>query len=678
MSYRDLFMKENSEYMEKYELAKERICGIVNEESVPESYRDFFKTTAEFILYLCKILQMSEFDKNRELSLEELKEQNYNLYKDIMVCNYNESYANPEFMENKFGESYGKYLCYLYMSIRKIIPYAFTYRVKEATIYMELFIEIYNIFEDEELSEKSLKETIYWFESDYTDVFLENRIREQLDLSMNFYYRLIMESDLSDLRYLYCYGKYVSENELKLAKVVDSLSEDEIDDIAATFTEGFRRGFIAGRKDLSIKDRVEIRYPMGFEKIVKSAIKQFNKMGLKSILRYDVISTTPVNKQMSFDHKFDHGLFYDKAICDRKLAVSRVAFEKYKKEAALKAGPAVIETFGEAPFSPANKKGVIKLDEKQRKISASYENSYVQLYYEYIKGDETSFTIIAYPIPEIGEAFEEIFVETIKINNLDEAGYREIQQSIIDVLDTAEYVTVKGQNGNVTDMRVELHTLKDKEKETLFENCTADVNIPVGEVFTSPKLKGTKGVLNVSEVYLNGLKYTNLLIKFEDGMIKDYSCDNFKDKEECRNFVRENLLQNRETLPIGEFAIGTNTTAYVMANKYDIVYKLPILIVEKMGPHFAVGDTCYSFEEDNITYNPDGKAIVARENEVSALRKTDMEKAYFGIHTDITIPYDEIAEIAAVRKNGEKILIISNGRFVLKGTEKLNIPFENN
>ena len=87
MSYRDLFMKENSEYMEKYELAKVRICGIVNEESVPESYRDFFKTTAEFILYLCKILQMSEFDKNRELSLEELKEQNYNLYKDIMVCN---------------------------------------------------------------------------------------------------------------------------------------------------------------------------------------------------------------------------------------------------------------------------------------------------------------------------------------------------------------------------------------------------------------------------------------------------------------------------------------------------------------------------------------------------------------------------------------------------------------
>ena len=49
---------------------------------------------------------------------------------------------------------------------------------------------------------------------------------------------------------------------------------------------------------------------------------------------------------------------------------------------------------------------------------------------------------------------------------------------------------------------------------------------------------------------------------------------------------------------MGEFAIGTNTTAYVFAAKYGIGDKLPILIAEKMGPHFAVGDTCYSHEED--------------------------------------------------------------------------------
>lgn len=226
-------------------------------------------------------------------------------------------------------------------------------------------------------------------------------------------------------------------------------------------------------------------------------------------------------------------------------------------------------------------------------------------------------------------------------------------------------------------MNVELHHLECPSKETNFENCLADVNIPLGEVFTSPVLKGTNGVLHVSEVYLGELKYKDLEIRFEDGMIKEYTCKNFDMEEENKKYVKENIMYNHDTLPIGEFAIGTNTTAYVIANTYDVVYKLPILIVEKMGPHFAVGDTCYSFEEDVKVYNPDGKEIIARDNEVSALRKTERAKAYFGCHTDITIPYDELGEIVAVTSEGEEIIIIQNGRFVLEGCEMLNEPFEN-
>ena len=36
-------------------------------------------------------------------------------------------------------------------------------------------------------------------------------------------------------------------------------------------------------------------------------------------------------------------------------------------------------------------------------------------------------------------------------------------------------------------------------------------------------------------------------------------------------------------------------------------------------------------------YNPDGREVIARDNEISFLRKTDMSKAYFSCHTDITI-----------------------------------------
>jgi hypothetical protein len=75
-------------------------------------------------------------------------------------------------------------------------------------------------------------------------------------------------------------------------------------------------------------------------------------------------------------------------------------------------------------------------------------------------------------------------------------------------------------------------------------------------------------------------------------------------------------------------------------------------------------------------YNPDGKEIVAKENSVSALRKTDPEKAYFGCHTDITIPYEELGEFTAVKANGERIPILLNSRFVLEGTQILNAPLE--
>ena len=209
-----------------------------------------------------------------------------------------------------------------------------------------------------------------------------------------------------------------------------------------------------------------------------------------------------------------------------------------------------------------------------------------------------------------------------------------------------------------------------------FENCVADVNIPVGEVFTSPVLEGTNGILHVTKVFLNGLEYRNLAITFEDGMIKDYTCDNFASEEENRNFVKENILFRRETLPLGEFAIGTNTTAYVMARRLNVEAKLPILIAEKTGPHFAVGDTCYSHTEDVKVYNPDGKEIVARENSRSALRNTKPGEAYFNCHTDITIPYDELGSLTAVQKDGSRIVIIENGRFVLPGTEPLNEAFE--
>ena len=336
----------------------------------------------------------------------------------------------------------------------------------------------------------------------------------------------------------------------------------------------------------------------------------------------------------------------------------------------------MVETFGQEDFEPVNKKEALSLTDKQEKLAAAFAGESAVISQEYVRGDETSFTIIAFPIPQIGPDFEEIFQETIRINTLDYEEYKKYQQAIIDVLDQAEKLEIKGRGKNQTDLQVSLHLLKSPEKETNFENCVADVNIPVGEVFTSPVLKGTEGVLNVESVYIDGICFKNLKMSFKDGMVTDYSCDNFPSAEEGKKLVKQMILKNHDTLPMGECAIGTNTTAYAMAERFGIIEKLPILIVEKMGPHFAVGDTCYSWAEDTDVYNPDGKEIIARDNEISILRKEDVSRAYFSCHTDITIPYRELEEISAILPGGSKIPVIRDGRFAVPGAEALNLPLE--
>ena len=672
---------------ERYNLAIDRMKAIIEEKTVAEPYREYFQHVARFILKLDELKKNVESGKQKEMSEEELQEEMKDLYADELEANYEKSYANPAYAVSVLGEELGSFLSAVYTEIRGSISYVQEQRMEYVVIGAELFIEIYNKFEEEKQPQpESLKEIFYWYASDYCDVFAADRIKDQINPESGcFIVNMIMNEDLSDLRYLYRMGEYVGVNERETAAYLNSLPQEKIDKMADTFSEGYRIGFVNTGKDLSKKSVVNIYYAMGFERIVKKAIENFEKMGLKpTIFRtsHSVITrgrnsqigffNISGNRQYIYDHRDDIGLVMDKQYVERKLEVMRTTYEQNKEIAAGYAGPAVIDIFGEKTFVPQAKPEAVKLSEKQEELLVAMNGRAGRLTNEYLPGDERSFTIISWPVPEIGEQYHEIFDETIKINTLDYKLYQKVQQTMIDALDKGEYVKVTGSGENQTDLKVMLHPLADPAKETIFENCVADVNIPVGEVFTSPVLEGTEGTLFVSKVFLHGLPYYNLKISFKEGKITEYTCTNFDSEEENKKYIFDNILHNHQTLPIGEFAIGTNTTAYAVAKKYDIADKYTILIAEKTGPHFAVGDTCYSWAEDVKVYNPDGKEIIARDNEISLLRKVDAGKAYFGCHTDITIPYEEI-EFIRVEKNGREIAsIIENGRFSLPGTEELN------
>ncbi len=661
---------ENDNLRERYELTGERLISLKEERILKEPYGEYFRKTAGFILE--------------------------GTYEDLLPAKYESSYTNPVYASALFGKEMGQLLSFLAYELTSLIPFAAEgdRSLEDITILREVFLEIYTAFLAEPLDHtvltSDIRTILTGFIVDYTDVTVANRIRDIVDPSRDFAKRIIMEEDLSDTSYLELFGEYLTDDTRRLAEFIGTLSEGDIEAMASTFTGGFIKGFAATGKDISKKKTVNIRYPLGFERVVKASVKSFSKAGLDvTIYRRGLhaavrggLSRTGfygerVNEQMDYDHREDEALFLGRTYLERRLEVVENTYEEVRELASVFAGPAVMERFGMKEFVPANHEESLRLTDKQTKLKTELASREGEIQNRFIPRDERSFTIIAYPVPEIGGDFPEIFREMVNINTLPYQKYLDMQQCIIGQLEKGQTIEIKGRDGNETDVRIRLMSGVDINKESLFENCVADVNIPVGEVFTTPCLQGTEGLLHVSQVYINGLVFRELKFRFENGFVTDYSCRNFESEEENRRYIEENILHHHDTLPVGEFAIGTNTKAYVMAKRYGISDKLPILIAEKTGPHFALGDTCYHGEEELVTYNPDGRRIAARDNEHTLrYRKGEPEKAYFYCHTDITLPYEELSEIAAIDEKGNRYPVIKDGRFAVKGAEDLNIPLE--
>lgn len=652
---------------DRFAKVREEIAGILNSEKEDT----FFAQAAKLVT-----LQFETYDKLTDGSFYELdaaamKANNDKLYSWKLENSYEDSFVNPAKAAQVYGDK-GQIIALLADKLVFGNTHIFNNRKERFVIAIELFLEIYNLYK-EGADVEAWKKAVANNQTNSIDLIANEAIHRQYDPENHKVTEILAKVKPGDYRFLYLYGLPVSENEIKTASFIDSLPESDLVAMASTLTKGYRKGFEVMGVDFDKKKSVCIYYNLGFEKMVKTASEQFKEMGLASTY---LAQSGAENKQSDFDHKQDMALYLDEAYVETYLQAFRKAYESIKDKVRSHGGPAAIEIFGERDFAPVRKKEAPAFDEQQRPLYASLINKSALLRTQFLPGEERSFAIIAYPVPEIGDKFEQIFADTVKVNTLPREKYQKIQQAIIDALDLGDHAVIKGMDGNKTELTVSFHELKDPAKETNFENCLDDVNIPLGEVFTSPVLKGTNGLLHVKEVFINGLKYTDLSFTVKDGMVTDYSCGNFENPADGKKLVDDEIMRNHETLAMGEFAIGTNTVAYVMGIKHDIQAKLPILIAEKTGPHFAFGDTCYSHSEDHAVFNPDGKEIIARDNEVSSLRKENPEKAYFGCHTDITVPYNELGEITVYGKNGYQKTIIKNGRFVLDGTQELNEALE--
>lgn len=342
MEWRQLQQIRNERCAQRHELSIERLQTIGEEETVQIPYRSYFRMCAVFLMKLENIRKKIEIHGITGLYEEELRQWNQELYVDVLGENYHTSFANPAYAQEKLSERYGQLLSFLYVELRSGIPYAYENRQDYLTILNELFLEIYQCFEAEEEPEfKTIKEILYWYASDYCDVFLADRVQEFLNPKYSrFAEEIIEKSSQESASYLYAYGIYIGETERNLWKKIRDLTEKERKDLTAAYIRKIQQKVRAF--DTSC---IVLCYQIGMEEIVLGVSDALKAQGIQPIMcrkAQGVIAKDgpygngyaggACNSQYEADHRCDQALFLDKKYIERKLDVLRHAGDGEKRQ----------------------------------------------------------------------------------------------------------------------------------------------------------------------------------------------------------------------------------------------------------------------------------------------------------------------------------------------------------
>ncbi len=193
------------------------------------------------------------------------------------------------------------------------------------------------------------------------------------------------------------------------------------------------------------------------------------------------------------------------------------------------------------------------------------------------------------------EEYTQVIVNASTVNpryleDVEEDIYR-----LMDKSDTIRIQTEHPETGNLLELKMNI-----ANKNII--KCTGKRNFPDGEVFTSPDANTVEGEIFVDlPVYQGGGDIRGIYLKFENGMITEYSA------EQGGEILQKIIETDKGSHRLGEVALGMN-------NGIEKVLKHP-LFVEKVGGtiHIAIGA---SYPECYVNDNVSGESRSDKINEL--------------------------------------------------------------
>lgn len=207
-------------------------------------------------------------------------------------------------------------------------------------------------------------------------------------------------------------------------------------------------------------------------------------------------------------------------------------------------------------------------------VSANQKTIFDKIYTQKIHFDirvKKRWVLLRYPTPSFAQLsgmgtkeFEKYFFDVCGMNyeKMDKAS-----QKLKSLMEKTDKVRIVAPNTN----------LEFSIKGLPAIICSGQCNLPDGEVYTAPVKYSINGEIKFNVPAMNGgFKFENIWLKFKDGKVVDYNCNN---NEEFKRL----LDLDEGSRYVGEFALGINP--YVTKSMNDILFD------EKMcgSLHMALG-----------------------------------------------------------------------------------------
>lgn len=381
------FMNNREQWIaERYELARERMESVAAEDMTGLFREDYLNGMALFLHDALRVFDLKEAQILDALPLGKQK----GIHGQLYGAKVWEMYGDLAKACETAGENWGPLLWAAGNEWRLAAGYALSGQRFLLTAAVELFLQIYQLFEMErsgEVVEEELKESVrqalYYHFSDYSDVTAAMSYHNLL-IPGDFTAQLL-EARAEEQYGLYRLGGAADEDALARSARWMALTEEKVAERVKQITEivaqpeGARSnqsdGQSVGQPDTDEPRRVAVIVPAGSERLARALCNDLTEKGYEPVA---------LRRQETFMSRMADGrpapelsLFFDKALKERRLAEEKNALEAYKSER--KHLAFVFDLMKEETDSSENQTSHDTLSERQRKLYCDFLTEMAEL-----------------------------------------------------------------------------------------------------------------------------------------------------------------------------------------------------------------------------------------------------------------------------------------------------------